>query len=180
MPKGTYSGKIVKWAVKYLLEITFICSVILAMIVILGSSQSFALTSRAYLGMIILSLFSITFFITHYELSERIKNRKIETPSRPILAFFIWGVSLTSAGLVATLFVMITNFIIDLTDTNTANNFKDVISFYAQILLNFLLGGVSLVGASLPLLPSLFGESKGETTSMPQSSRESGGCQQSK
>jgi len=180
MPKGTYSGKIVKWAIKYLLEIIFISSVILAMVVILSSSQSVVLTPRAYLGVIILFLFSITFFITHYTLSERIKNRKIETSSRPILAFFIWGVSLTSAGLVATLFVMITNFIIDLTDTNTANNLRDVISFYAQILLNFLLGGVTLVGASLPLLPSLFGQSKGETTSTHQSSRESGGCQQSK
>jgi len=180
MLNGAYSGKIVKWAVKYLLEITFIGSIILAMIVILSSSQSFILTPRAYLGVIILFLFSITFFVTHYTLSERIKNKKIEASSRPILAFFIWGVSLTSAGLVTTLFVMITNFIIDLTDTNTANNFKDIISFYAQISLNFILGGITLVGASLPLLPSLFGQNKGETTSTHQSSGESGDCQQSK
>jgi len=79
--------------------------------------------------------------------------------------------------IVATLFAMITNFIIDLTDTSTANNFRDVISFYAQILLNFLLGGITLIGASLPLLPSLFRQSKSETASTRQSSEESGSNQ---
>jgi len=179
MSRGAYDSKIIRWAVKHLIELIFAISVILAMIVILGSSQSFELTPRTYLEMIFLFLFTITFLITYNDLSERIKNRKIEVSSRPILAFFIWGVSLTSAGLVATLFVMITNFIVDLTDTNTANNFRDIINIYVQILLNFLLGGITLIGASLPLLPSLFGQSKGETTSTSQSSRESGGGQQS-
>jgi len=98
MSRGTYDSKIIRWVVKHLLELIFAISVTLAMIVILGSSQSFELTPRTYLEMIFLLLFSIAFLITHYELSERIKNRKIEASSRPILAFFIWGVSLTSTG----------------------------------------------------------------------------------
>jgi len=64
MSRGAYDSKIIRWAVKHLLEITFIGFVILAMIVIIGLSRSFVLTPRAYLEMIILFLFLMVFYIT--------------------------------------------------------------------------------------------------------------------
>jgi len=178
MSRGAYDSKTIRWVVKHLLEITFISFVILVMIVIIGSSRSFILTPRAYLELIILSLFLITFYITYYELSERISSKKIEASLRPMLVFFVWGASFTSSGLVATLFIMITNLIINLTETDIANDFRDITSFYIGILLNFLLGGITLVGASLPALQSLLGQSERKAEPSPQCSREGGGGQQ--
>jgi len=88
--------------------------------------------------------------------------------------FFIFGLALTFTGLVVAASALLASI------TLFKYYLGDLLSFYAQLSLNFLLGGVTLVGASLPVLPSLFGQSKGGTTLTPQSSGERGGDEQSK
>jgi len=109
--------------------------------------------------------------ILHVELSERIKIREVEGFSRLILNFFIVGLSLTSSGLLTTSLAIVVNAM------DVAGKFRDVTNFYVQISLNFLLGGITLVGASLPVLQSLFRQ---ETSQPPQCNGDSSGGQQSK
>jgi len=109
--------------------------------------------------------------ILHVELSERIKIKEVEGFSRLILNFFIFGLSLTFSGLLTTSLAMVVNAM------DIAGHLRDVTNFYVQISLNFLIGGVTLVGASLPVLPSLFRQ---ETSQPPQCNGESSSGQQSK
>jgi len=153
--------------------ITFIIFITFVEIAIIGPPQSL-IPPRTYLEIGFLVLVIVTFGTTYFELLERTKNEKVKASSKLALNFFAWGFSLTFSGLVTTFFAMFVNIM----DIN--NKFRDVTSFYVQISLNFLIGGITLVGASLPLLPSLFGQSKGETASTLQSSGESGGSQQDK
>jgi len=116
-----------------------------------------------------------SFFAVNFEFYNRlVKIRKVNGFSWLFVEFFTWGLSLTFSGLTATSLAMVVNLL------DVANKFSEVVNFYVQISLNFILGGVTLIGASLPVVHSLFGQSKGETASTPQSSGESGDCQQSK
>jgi len=129
---------------------------------------------RTFLDVAFMVLIASGFGIIYVELFERLKIRELKGLSRLVLNFFIFGISLTASGLAATSLAMVVNAM------DVAGNYRDVINFYVQISLNFLLGGVTLVGASLPLLPSLFRQNKCETASTRQSSGESGDCQQDK
>jgi len=178
MPKGTING-IIKRALKDPIVLTFIVYVIVATLIIVCPFKFFILTLHTLIGALIFFLVFAILIIAYYDLSERIENR-ITNPSQvPLLEFFVLGFSLTVSGTATTFFVMYINFIINLTGVYL-DNFKDTINFYVQISLNFLLGGITLVGASLPLLQSLFGQSERKTEQSPHSSGESKGDQQNK
>jgi len=121
------------------------------------------LPSRVYLEAGFMIWVIGTFGATLSELYKVVEIEKMEGFSRILLEFFIWGFSLTFSGLMTTFFAMM----IDILDIGS--NFKDVTNFYVQISLNFLLGGITLVGASLPLLPSLVKQRKRRAEPTPQS-----------
>jgi len=173
MSKGENGGESRLNRTDLTMLVTFILFIIFAGIAIISPPQSL-MPPRTYLEIGFLALVMVTFSTTYFELLERTKNEKIKASSKLALKFFAWGFSLTFSGLVTTFFAMFVNIM----DIN--NNFRDVISFYVQISLNLLIGGITLVGASLPILYSLLGQSESETTSTPPSSEESGGGQQSK
>jgi len=91
-----------------------------------------------------------------------------------LLWFATIGLTLTFTGLVTAASILLASM------TGFRHGLGELLNFYAQLSLNFLIGGVTLVGASLPVLHSLFEQGKGETASTPQSSEESGGSQQDK
>jgi len=160
--------------------IIFISLIILATLATINPSP-FVAPPRAYLEVAFAILVMGTFGAIYAELSKRVKSRKVNTSLRLPREFFIWGASLTFSGLMTTFSSMMANVIINFINlTEVANSFRDITNFYVQISLNFLIGGVTLIGASFPLLPSLFGQSEGEAASSSQSSGESGGSQQSK
>jgi len=87
--------------------------------------------------------------------------------------FFTLGLGFTLSGIAATLLALaITPSVSDKT--------REFLNMYLQVSLNFLLGGITLVGASLPLLVLLVGQHKHKAEPSPQSSGESGSSQQSK
>jgi len=104
------------------------------------------------------------------------------------------GISLLITGLFATILIIVvyielfnsfTKIIpIDSPDACNCVNVPSVpedvrehLNIFLQMAFNFLLGGVGLIGASLPVLQSLFRQ---ETSQPPQCSGESGGSRQDK
>jgi len=178
---GSENGSNLTFFVSFIIVITV--AVFFLMLTIsdaINSSGRLTLSSRTWLELTFMTWVIGNFLIIYFEISKRIKRGEAEVSVKLLQEFFKWGTSLTFSGLATTIFAMLTSFITTtVNSTDVANSFKDVTNFYVQISLNFLLGGVALVGASFPLLPSLFGQSKDEATSTSQSSRESGGGQQS-
>jgi len=158
MSKGTING-IIKRALKDPIVLTFIVYVIVATLIIVCPFKFFITTLRTLIGALIFFLVFAILIIAYYDLSERIENQIMNSSLGPLLEFFVLGFSLTVSGTTTTFFVMYINFIINLTGINL-ENFKDTINFYVQISLNFLLGGITVVGASLPVLQSLLDKAK--------------------
>jgi len=81
------------------------------------------------------------------------------------------GLTLTFTGFVASFYALLAGLI------GFKRGLGEFLNLYTQISLNFLLGGLGLIGASLPALQSL---SKQEASQPPQCGGEGGGSQQSK
>jgi len=124
--------------------------------------------------LILVSAFANAFFASYLLIRAPLPGAKAMGFTALLREFFILGLTLTFTGLITATTTLLSSI------TGFKHGIGELLSFYAQLSLNFLIGGVTLVGASLPVLPSLFGQSKGETTSTPQSSRESGGGQQNR
>jgi len=119
---------------------------------------------------------------------------QINSSTSIFTSFLRIGIALVITGLFATglIIVIFVAFYMSFTNTSpitpcgcdyTSGIPKDIrehLSIFLQMSLNFLLGGVTLVGASLPVLQSLYRQSEHKAEPSPQSVREGGSGQQSK
>jgi len=122
-------------------------------------------------SLIILLSFSFAFFGILF-------NIKSKDPLVSLFYLFLTlGIGFALSGVITTLLIL---SVIATLDVSHENNIKELLSIYLQVSLHFLLGGISLVGVALPVLPSLVGQRERRVEPSPQSSGESGGSQQSK
>jgi len=83
--------------------------------------------------------------------------------ARILFELFKFGIAFTFTGLATAIFALFASA------TGFERGFGEFLSFYAQLALNFLIGGVTLVGASLPAIQPLF----------KRKAEQCGGCEES-
>jgi len=129
--------------------------------VLLNHFQLFEMTENLFVYAFASALFASNLFIR-----KLLTNVKASGFTALSLEFFIWGFTFTVAGIITAITAL------SVSVTGFKHGLGELLNFYAQLSLNFLIGGVTLVGASLPVLHSLFGQSESKVEPSPQS----GGC----
>jgi len=93
-------------------------------------------------------------FILAYWTVSSVVETEADIPTvgvaRILFELFKFGLAFTFTGLATAIFALAASA------TGFERGFGEFLSFYAQLALNFLIGGVTLVGASLPAIQPLF------------------------
>jgi len=118
--------------------------------------------------------FANTFAASYLLTRELLAGAKAKGFVALSLEFFTWGFTFTVTGLVTAITAL------SLSVTGFKHGLGELLNFYAQISLNLLIGGVTLIGASFPILQSLFGQGERKAEPSPPSSGESGTQQSNK